>query len=108
MSLQEINRLTNDLNTNAKLRDQLKVLGHDTGAFVDVANRLGYKFTQDDLNQYIIQKQASLSREKAAQLATAASSTVAVTKTAAVAVTTAVGVTKVGGAVIAVEVAVLT
>ena len=112
MSQQEISRLTNDLNKNAKLRDHLKVLGHDSGAFVDVANRLGYEFNQDDLNQYILQKQASLSREKASQLASAAetavTSTVAAAKTAVAGVTTAVGATKVGGAVIAVEVAVLT
>lgn len=112
MSQQEITRLTNDLNKNAKLRDHLKVLGHDTGAFVDVANRLGYKFNQDDLNQYILHKQASLSREKAsamaAQASTAVTSTVAAVKTYVGGVTTATIATKVGGAVIAVEVAVLT
>jgi predicted ribosomally synthesized peptide with nif11-like leader len=110
MSVQELERLTKDLNTNAKLRDQLKLLGHDTGAFVKIANGLGYKFDENDLNAYIVQKQAQISREKAAQLAAGVgvTSTVAVVKTGAAAVTTGVGVTKVGGAVIAVEVAVVT
>jgi predicted ribosomally synthesized peptide with nif11-like leader len=110
MSVQELERLTKDLNTNAKLRDLMKPLGHDTGAFVKIANGQGYKFDEDDLNAYIITKQAQISREKAAQLAAGVGivSTVAVVKTGAAAVTTVGGATKVGVGVIAVEVAVIT
>ena len=105
MSVQELERFTTTVKRDAKLRDQLRALGHDTGAFVKIANGLGYNFTENDVNAYVIKKQAQISREKATQLAAQVEG-VAVTTT--VGVQTTAAVTTIGGGVVAVEVAVLT
>jgi predicted ribosomally synthesized peptide with nif11-like leader len=112
MSGQEITRLVDDLKTNAALRDKIKPLGHDTGAFVKLANSLGYQFDGNDLNAYVIEKQAQLSRDKAARLASGAAGAaqddvVVVTSLVALALTSSSGVVT-AHAVTTVDVVVIT
>jgi hypothetical protein len=97
MSISELERLVGDAKKDMDLVGHFKLLGHDTGAFVTVANKLGYKISDDDVNKYILLRAAAFAKTKAGARLAAQGVTAAVT--VAVGVQTVAGVTTVGGAV---------
>jgi hypothetical protein len=56
MAIGDLERLVSDAKKNKQLVSHFALLGHDSGAFVSVANRLGYKITDADVNTYLAQK----------------------------------------------------
>jgi hypothetical protein len=86
MSASDLERLVSDAKKNKQLVGHFALLGHDTGAFTTVANRLGYKVTEDDVNTYLAKKTAAIIKHKTGH-STAAGSTVTSTVQVAVGVT---------------------
>jgi hypothetical protein len=91
--MSDIDRLISDAKKDSKIRGHFTLLGHDTGAFVTVANNLGYKISNNDVNNYLHKKTASITKKSAAGKADGVTNV----QTAAEAVTVAVGATSVSG-----------
>jgi succinylarginine dihydrolase len=96
--LSELERLVSDSKRDKKLVSHFALLGHDTGAFVHVANKLGYHFTDNDVNDYVAQKTASVTKKAAG--ASSAKAAPANAATAAVVSTSTLVMTVVDGGVV--------
>ena len=97
MAISELERLVVDVKKNKDLVGHFKLLGHDTGAFVTVANKLGYKISDQDINQYILQRAAAFAKSKSGSKLAAQGVSAAVT--VLYGVQTVVGATGAAGAV---------
>lgn len=63
MSQSEIERFAKDVKTNASLQGEVKKVGGDQQALVNLAKKNGYDFTLDDLKKYGDKKKGELSQE---------------------------------------------
>lgn len=63
MSQTEIERFVNDVKTDTALQAEIKKVGSNPQAFVDLAKKKGYDFTVDELKKHAEGKKGELSQE---------------------------------------------